>query len=138
MKRFTPLFAFFALLIPVGLFFFPKEEVFSLEKLSLAEATYRDFQVDIETLGTLQAINSYLVSSQIRGPGAKIIFLAPDGYPVKKGDILVRFDPTVFEESISEHSAQIDDLSAAVEASRELLEWEKTEVGQQIATAEYN
>lgn len=118
--------------------FFQRNEVDSVDNIPLTSIKHRDFQITVETLGTLHAINSHMVSSQIKGQGAKIIFLAPDGYPVIKGDILVRFDPTTFEESIAEHSAQIEDLTAGVEAAKELLEWEKTEVGQQITTAGYN
>ncbi|WP_339137083.1 MAG: efflux RND transporter periplasmic adaptor subunit [Candidatus Electrothrix sp. GW3-4] len=104
----------------------------------LTTATLRDFQVTVRTVGTLQAVNSHLVASRIKGPGAKIIFLAQDGYPVKKGDILVRFDPTRFEEEIAECTAQIDDLTAGLEAAEQLLHWEKIEVGHKNETARYS
>lgn len=105
---------------------------------SFTTVTHRDFQVTVKTLGTLEAVNSHFVSSRIKGAAAKVIFLAPDGYPVKKGDVLVRFDPTQFEEVIAELSAQIDDLSAGVEAAEQLLEWEKTELSQRVTASEYN
>jgi len=108
------------------------------QSLPLTTAALRDFQVTVRTVGTLQAVNSYLVASRIKGPGAKIIFLAQDGYPVKKGDLLVRFDPTRFEEAVAECTAQIDDLSAGLEAAEQLLHWEKIEVGHKNETARYN
>ncbi len=138
MKRLIFSVAILTLLIFSLPLFSEEKEGDATETIPLTSPRHRDFQITVETLGTLHAVNSHIISSQIKGQGAKIIFLAPDGYPVKKGDILIRFDPTVFEESIAEHTAQIDDLSAGVEAARELLEWEKTEVGQQIATAKYN
>ncbi len=138
MKRIVQSISILIILLALSLMYFHNKDVYSLEKKPVTTTMYRDFQVTVETLGTLHTINSYLISSQIKGPGAKIIFLAPDGYPVKQGDVLVRSDPIAFEESIAEYTAQIDDLAAAVEASRQMLEWEKLEVSQQISTTQYN
>lgn len=138
MKRFSLLIAVLFLFSLPALLFLKRNEVHSIESPSLTRVTHRNFQVTVKTLGTLQAINSYLVASRIKGAGAKVIFLAPDGYPVKKGDVLVRFDPTQFEEVIAELSAQIDDFSAGVEAAEQLIEWEKTELTQRVTTSEYN
>ena len=138
MKRFSLLIAVLFLFSLPALLFLKRNEVHSIESPSLTRVTHRDFQVTVKTLATLQAVNSYLVSSRIKGSGAKVIFLAPDGYPVQEGDVLVRFDPTQFEEVIAEFSAQIDDLSAGVDAAEQLLEWEKTELIQRVTTSEYN
>ncbi|WPD22111.1 MAG: efflux RND transporter periplasmic adaptor subunit [Candidatus Electrothrix scaldis] len=104
----------------------------------LTTVALRDFQVTVRTVGTLHAVNSHVVASRIKGPGAKIIFLAQDGYPVKKGDILVRFDPTRFEEAVAECTAQINDLTAGLEAAEQLLSWEEIEVGHKIESARYS
>jgi HlyD family secretion protein len=110
----------------------------SAKSLSLTTtATLRDFQVTVRTVGTLHAVSSHSVASRIKGPGAKIIFLAPDGYPVKKGAVLVRFDPARFEEAVTDCTARIDDLTAGVEAAEQLLQWEKIEVGHKNETARY-
>lgn len=108
------------------------------QSLPLTAAALRDFQVTVRTVGTLHAVNSHLVASRIKGPGAKIIFLARDGYPVKKGDILVRFDPARFEEALAECTARINDLAAGLEAAEQLLSWEKTEVGHKNETTRYS
>ncbi|MCW5207360.1 hypothetical protein VU11_01535, partial [Desulfobulbus sp. US2] len=92
----------------------------------------------VRTVGTLHAVNSHSVASRIKGPGAKIIFLAQDGYPVNKGDILVRFDPARFEEAVTDCTARIDDLTAGVEAAEQLLSWEKIEMGHKNETARYS
>ena len=110
----------------------------SVQFLPLTTATLRDFQVTVRTVGTLHAVNSHLVASRIKGPGAKIIFLTQDGYPVNKGDILVRFDPARFEEAVTDCTARIDDLTAGVEAAGQLLSWEKIEMGHKNETARYS
>ncbi|MCW5201707.1 efflux RND transporter periplasmic adaptor subunit [Desulfobulbus sp. US4] len=107
-------------------------------QLPLTTAALRDFQVTVRTVGTLHAVNSHSVASRIKGPGAKIIFLAQDGYPVNKGDILVRFDPARFEEAVTDCTARIDDLTAGVEAAEQLLSWEKIEMGHKNETARYS
>ena len=107
-------------------------------QLPLTTAALRDFQVTVRTVGTLHALNSHLVASRIKGPGAKIIFLAQDGYPVNKGDVLVRFDPARFEEAVTDCTARIDDLTAGVEAAEQLLSWEKIEVGHKNETTRYS
>ena len=108
------------------------------EPEALGTADFRDFQVTVQTLGVLQAAHSYMVSSQIRGSGAKIIYLIGDGSRVTKGEVLVRFDPAPFEEAVEKLEAKVASLGAAVEAAKQMLAWKKSEVEQQIATADYN
>ena len=103
----------------------------------LARVEERDLVVTIRTLGTLEAATAHMISSQIRGPGAKIIHLAPNGRFVAKDEILVRFDAQPFEEAVNELEAQVDNLRAALEAAHQLVEWEKNEANQRIVTAEY-
>lgn len=104
----------------------------------IAEVKYRDMEIQVQTLGTLQAQNSHMISSEIKGSGAKIIFLAPDGKFVNGGEVLVRFDLQPFEDSIEEYLYKLGSLTAAVKAARQLVEWEKKESEQRIATAVYN
>lgn len=108
------------------------------QSLPLTTAALRDFQVTVRTVGTLYAVNSHSVASRIKGPGAKIIFLARDGYPVTKGDVLVRFDPARFEEAVTACTGQISDLTAGLEAAEQMLNWEKIEVGHKHETARYS
>lgn len=139
MNRLLILIAIIAIFSLSAVQVFTRNEPYSSATSSaFTKAVHRDFQVTVKTIATLHATNSYLVSSQIKGSGAKVIFLAPDGFPVKKGDVLVRFDPTQFEEGIAELTAQIDDFSAGVSAAEQLLEWEKSELTQRVTTAKYN
>jgi HlyD family secretion protein len=104
----------------------------------LATATLRDFEIKVRTIGVLDAARSHMVSSAVRGDKGKIIFLIEDGSHVKKGDILVRLDPTPFEEDINRLSEEVQNLEAAVEAERQIFKWEKNQVEKEIKTAEFN
>ncbi|HEB51437.1 MAG TPA: efflux RND transporter periplasmic adaptor subunit [Desulfobulbus sp.] len=108
------------------------------ESEAMGMADFRDFQVTVRTIGVLQAAQSYMVSSQIRGSDAKIIYLVGDGSRVTRGEVLVRFDPAPFEEAVETLEARVESLGAAVEAAKQMLAWKKSEVEQQIATADYN
>jgi len=115
-----------------------KFEVNNQKNPYLTEVKYRDMEIQVQTLGTLEAQNSHMISSEIKGTGTKIIFLASNGKFVTGGEILVRLDPKPFEDSIEEYSHKLGSLTAAVNAAGQLVEWEKNESKQRIITAEYN
>lgn len=104
----------------------------------LAEASTRDFEIKVRTVGILDAARSHMVSSSIRGDKGKIIYLIEDGSHVKKNDALVRMDPTPFEADIHRLKDEVRNLKAAVEAEQQILEWEKTQVEKEIKSAEFN
>lgn len=98
----------------------------------------RSFDVEVRAVGTLDAARSHMVSSGIRGDKGKIIYLIKDGTRVNQGDVLVRLDPTPFEEEVHRLKGDVASLEAAVDASKQLLEWEKNQVEREIRTAEFN
>ena len=100
-----------------------------------AQAAKRSFAVTVETVGELDAARSKMLCSEIRGDRAKIIFLIEDGSRVKKGDVLVRFDRTPFEEELNKFKAKVGECEAVIEALWQVLELEKTQVEQEIRTA---
>ena len=64
--------------------------------------------------GTLQAERSVTLSSELRSNRAKIVFLLADGSWVKSGDVVVRFDPTPFEEERTKALGEERDGEAAL------------------------
>lgn len=104
----------------------------------LATATTRDIDIEVRTVGVLDAARSHMVSSTIRGDKGKIIFIVEDGSHVKEGDVLVQLDPTPFEEEINRLSDEARNLKSAVEAEQQILKWEKNQVEKEIKTAEFN
>jgi HlyD family secretion protein len=63
-----------------------------------------DFTVKITELGELDALDSITASAQIDLP---VIFLAPEGTRVAKGDLLVRFDAARYEASLGDSKAAL-------------------------------
>lgn len=84
----------------------------------------KSFTVEIKTTGDIEAEKSTTVSSPIRGDLGKIIYLVEDGKSVQKGDILVRFDPTPFEEGVEAVIEKIKEHEGKVESHAKILEWE--------------
>lgn len=97
-----------------------------------------DFDIQVHAIGTLDAAESQMISSEIKGDKGKIIFLIEDGTRVEKGDVLVRLDPTPYEADVKRFEAEVLGLEASVEASRQMLQWEKNQVEREIRSAEYN
>jgi HlyD family secretion protein len=109
----------------------------SATDLRLAEVQPRDFQIRINSIGALDAERSYMVSSTIKGDKGKIIFLVEEGNAVQSGDVLVRFDPTPFENDISRLNGELKSREAVVEAHQQLLDWEKSQHEGNVKSAEY-
>lgn len=103
----------------------------------LAEARIRDFTIEVDTIGELDAANSTMVASGLRGGKGKIIFLVDDGTWVRTGDTLVTLDPAPFEEDIRNLEGQVKMIRAAVEAKVQVFEWEKSQVEKEISTARF-
>jgi HlyD family secretion protein len=104
----------------------------------VAQVERRDFTIRVNTVGVLDAARSHVVSSAIRGDKGKIIYLIPDGSRVSRGDVLVRLDPSVFEEEVRRLKGDVAGLEAAVEAASQMLEWEKAQVDREIRKARFN
>ncbi len=120
-----------------GYFLFAIPEKHHRKNPYLTRVRLRDINIEVRTSGTLEANKSHMISSQIKGTGARIIYLAPDGSFVDKGEVLVRFDPKPYEDATAKLSSQLEMLEAAVNAARQLVEWEKNEAGQKVVAAKH-
>ena len=96
-----------------------------------AKAEERSFSVTVEAVGELDAARSTVLHSQIRGDRGTIVFIIPDGTAVKKGDLLVKLDPTFFEEEVNR-------LTSKVSANEQILEWEKVQSERETRTLEFD
>ena len=129
----------FAFVVPVltGYYLFAVPPSVKPHDPLLATVAVRDLVVDIRTPGTLEAQNAHMISSQIKGTGAKIIYLAANGRSVAKGEVLIGFDAQPFEAAADELRGQVEHLTAAVQAAEQLVAWEESEAEQRIITAEF-
>jgi HlyD family secretion protein len=97
-----------------------------------------DLNIQVQTVGVLDAARTHMVSSAIRGDKGKIIFLVEDGTLVAKDDVLVRLDPTPFETAVHRLGGEVRSLAASVDSARQMLEWEKNQKEREIQTARFN
>jgi HlyD family secretion protein len=93
------------------------------------------FAVKLVEPGTLQALRSLSYASSIQSNQAKIIALVPEGSFVKKGDPLVAFDPTPFQDEIRKNEALLVQAQADLRKARQDVRLQRLENEQQLATA---
>ncbi len=136
-KKITGFVVLIALCLGIFLFYFP---LFSEDQEMLplmATATIKDFQVTVDTVGELDAAHATLVASFLKGEKGKIIDLIEDGAHVHKGDIIVKLDPAPFERKVRELQGRLSEIQAAVEARKQLLAWEKSQVEKELETSRF-
>jgi HlyD family secretion protein len=107
------------------------------DDLVLAKVARRDFNIELNIVGVLDAAKSHMISSDLEGLSGTIIYLIDDGKWVKKGELLVRFDQASFEKDITELEGQVESYRAAVQAAEQVVAFEINQVDREIANAEY-
>lgn len=100
-------------------------------------AAYRSFDIEVRSVGELEAARSNMIFSSLRGDQGKIIYLIPDGTYVKTGELLIKLDPTPFEEAIEEQEAAIREQEGKVQALEQALEGEICQAEHEAKTAEF-
>ncbi|MEO6517404.1 MAG: efflux RND transporter periplasmic adaptor subunit, partial [Pseudoxanthomonas sp.] len=121
--------------------------VWSQRKDQAEEGAYRttavesgDIRVAISATGTLSAISTVTVGSQISGQVTDV--LVDFNSQVKKGDVLARIDPSSYEAQIEQGTAQIASANATLTQARaalrnaELDYARKAELGKQKLVAQ--
>ena len=77
--------------------------------------------------GSLESQSTVTGQCQIDHHENKIIFLAPEGSLVKKGQVVTKFDDSQFQEYVSERVTRVNTALALVEAARQQLVVQKDE-----------
>ena len=73
---------------------------------------------DLLTLrGTVKARRSVVLNAPMRAGDLMIVKLAPDGAPVKKGDLIVQFDASKLEQTLSEDKSALNTAEAQIQQS---------------------
>jgi HlyD family secretion protein len=105
-------------------------------RVPIAFTSRQDLKVEVKTVGELEAARSMTIASSIKGEQGKIIDLISDGVYVQPGEVLVRLDPTPFEEKIEKLHAQVKEQEAYVATLEQALEWESIQADHKNRTAE--
>ena len=95
------------------------------------------FTVVVRTVGELDAARSTVVCSEVRGDRGKIIQVIREGARVEQDDILVRLDPTPFEEKVAQLTAKVEEGQAIVDAQEQAFELEKNQAHKEVKIAEF-
>ncbi len=89
-----------------------------------ALAIRQNLKVDIKTLGDLEAKRSITIASSVKGDQGKIIDIIADGTYVQPDDVLIRLDPSPFEEKVEKLKGQIKEQKGYVKSLKHSLKWE--------------
>ena len=108
------------------------------EDIPIAIVRRESFEIKVDTVGTLDVASSQVVCSQVKGDKGKIIYLVEEGTSVNAEDILVRLDPSFFEEEERKYSTKVRESEANVSAWKQAVEWEKVQSEKEVKIAGYN
>ena len=68
----------------------------------------------LDEIGVIRARRSVTLASELPSSRAKIVRLVPEGSFVRKGEIIVEFDPTPFEEDVAVLEKEYDEAQGAL------------------------
>jgi HlyD family secretion protein len=86
-------------------------------RIPTVEVTRGPFQDFLELRGEVKARRSVSLTAPTRAGQLMIMKLAPDGAPVKKGDVVVQFDSSRLEQQLAEHKSALETAQAQVQQS---------------------
>lgn len=104
-------------------------------EIATAVAHEAPFDLTVVETGSLQALKSVTYASSIQSNQAKIVALAPEGKVVAKGDLLILFDSTPFEEQIRESEALLAQAQAESVKARQDLALQQVQNSEELAAA---
>jgi membrane fusion protein, multidrug efflux system len=82
----------------------PRSSAPAAVPVTVATATKRDLPVYLTGLGSVQASFTVGIRSQVDGQIAAVLFT--EGQQVKKGDVLVRIDPRLYQAALDQAKAK--------------------------------
>jgi len=83
--------------------------------LPLASARRGDFLVIVRCRGELKARRSVQLTAPLNVPNLQIVWLAPPGDPIKKGQPVIRFDPSSARQQLQEKEAGLSQSQATLD-----------------------
>jgi HlyD family secretion protein len=107
----------------------------STPALALAQVQDGPFHLTLVEAGTLQARESRTYGSLIQSNQAKIVALVTEGKMVQKGDLLILFDATPFEEEIRKSQAALAQAQADLSKARQDYKLQEIQNGEELAAA---
>src|SRR5688572_8519921 len=104
-------------LVVLGTFYWSSGAKSNGQALVTVEAKSGPFTAKLSESGELRALESATISAQ---KDLQLIYLAPEGTFAKKGDELVRFDPTRYETALEEANATLQVSQAELRRAKHI------------------
>jgi HlyD family secretion protein len=90
----------------------------SAPSIPTTEVRLGDFVDYISVRGTIQAVRSIQLTAPSVGGDLQVIKLMPTGSVVKKGDVVVQFDPTTLKRTLEQKQSELKSADAEIEHTR--------------------
>ncbi|GAK59135.1 hypothetical protein U27_06111 [Candidatus Vecturithrix granuli] len=110
----------------------------SFEAIPVALVQRGAISISITESGTLQALQSVTLASEINGNRAKIVKIAEEGSYVEQGDLVIEFDRTPFEEELRKLRSEVKQAEAAIVEARENLKLQRAKNVTDLKEAQIN
>lgn len=134
-KLFKILFYFVFVAMVLGIFSF--KEPSPKAYIPTTPVSRQHLIVEVKTIGELEAARSLIIASSVKGDQGKIIDLVSDGIYVTPGQVLVRMDPTPFEEKLEKLEGKIKEQEREVAALEQSWQWEQSQAEHKNKTASF-
>jgi HlyD family secretion protein len=96
-----------------------------LETIPVATVQRGPLTISITESGTIEALQSVTLASEITSNRAKVVKIVPEGTYIQQGDLVIEFDKTPFEEEIRKLRHEIDQAEAAIVEATENLKLQR-------------
>lgn len=106
-------------------------------KLPAAPARQGDFLVIVRCRGELRARRSVQITAPVNVPSLRIVWLAAPSSAIKKGDPVVRFDPSSARQQLQEKDAALKQAQATLEQAVAQARITAEQDKRDLATARY-
>jgi multidrug efflux pump subunit AcrA (membrane-fusion protein) len=83
-------------------------------EVAVARVRRADFIISVRTRGAIKSAHSTILTAP-QVPGLRIVHLADNGRPVKKGDVVVEFDPIQQEQNVIERTTSVRSADGDIE-----------------------
>lgn len=113
-----------ALILILTLLYFSSSTAVSSDENVIAKVTRQSFEVAVRTIGELDAARSLTISSMGKGDNCKIIYLIADGMNIDKDEVLIKIDPTPYEEKLEALRTKLKEHESYHESLKKNLAWE--------------
>ena len=110
----------------------------ALSAIPIAAAQRGTLTVNIVESGTLQAVQSVTLASEIKSDRAKIAKIAPEGTYVKAGELIIEFDKAPFEDELRKLRFDLTQSEAAIVEATENLKLQQAKNDADLKEAEAN